>query len=223
MTPFCNKDANPHTTGFRFFAQGYWKDHLRGRPYHISALFVVDLHKFRRRGYGDQYRIFYDSLSKDPNSLANLDQDLPNYAQHVVPIHSLPEEWLWCETWCGNGTKPNAKTIDLCNNPLTKEPKLNQAGAAANVFPCRSVATAAVACRSRCTRHTRHQLLHHRRSEKALGCACEREASIVLSARATVVTLVVGRVGANITAPMSDAPGPPFTRAHSDWGAKTLH
>ena len=44
-----------------------------------------------------------------------------------VPIHSLPEEWLWCETWCGNGTKRNAKTIDLCNNPLTKEPKLNQA------------------------------------------------------------------------------------------------
>ncbi len=74
-----------------------------------------------------RYRIFYDSLSKDPNSLSNLDQDLPNYAQHVVPIHSLPEEWLWCETWCGNGTKPNAKTIDLCNNPLTKEPKLNQA------------------------------------------------------------------------------------------------
>ena len=79
MTPFCNKDANGDTTGFRFFAQGYWKDHLNGRPYHISALFVVDLHKFRRRGYGDQYRIFYDNLSKDPNSLANLDQDLPNY------------------------------------------------------------------------------------------------------------------------------------------------
>ena len=127
MTPFCNRDANKETEGFRFFAQGYWRDHLRGRPYHISALFVVDLHKFRRRGYGDQYRIFYDSLSKDPNSLANLDQDLPNYAQHVVPIHSLPESWLWCETWCGNQTKPEAKTIDLCNNPLTKEPKLNQA------------------------------------------------------------------------------------------------
>jgi len=127
MTPFCNRDANQDTTGFRFFAQGYWRDHLQGRPYHISALFVVDLYKFRRRGFGDQYRIFYDSLSKDPNSLSNLDQDLPNYAQHVVPIHSLPEEWLWCETWCGNASKPNAKTIDLCNNPLTKEPKLNQA------------------------------------------------------------------------------------------------
>jgi len=127
MTPFCSTDAQESTTGFRFFAQGYWRDHLRGRPYHISALFVVDLVKFRRRAYGDQYRIFYDSLSKDPNSLSNLDQDLPNYAQHVVPIHSLGEEWLWCETWCGNTSKPQAKTIDLCNNPLTKEPKLNQA------------------------------------------------------------------------------------------------
>ena len=81
----------------------------------------------RRRGYGDQYRVLYDNLSKDPNSLSNLDQDLPNYAQHVVPIHSLPEAWLWCETWCGNASRPAAKTVDLCNNPLTKEPKLNQA------------------------------------------------------------------------------------------------
>jgi len=60
MTPFCQADANPDTTGFRFFAQGcsrgpraghvqdtsmtrprhaagYWRDHLQGRPYHISA------------------------------------------------------------------------------------------------------------------------------------------------------------------------------------------
>ena len=51
-------------------------------------------------------------------------QDLPNYAQHMVPIFSLPQEWLWCESWCGNSTKPKAKTIDLCNNPMTKEPKL---------------------------------------------------------------------------------------------------
>jgi hypothetical protein len=66
-------------------------------------------------------------LSRDPNSLANLDQDLPNYAQHSVPIFSLPQEWLWCETWCSNDTKKAAKTIDLCNNPMTKEPKLDQA------------------------------------------------------------------------------------------------
>ena len=37
------------------------------------------------------------------------------------------QEWLWCETWCGNATKKHAKTIDLCNNPLTKEPKLDSA------------------------------------------------------------------------------------------------
>lgn len=37
------------------------------------------------------------------------------------------QEWLWCETWCGNHSKAAAKTIDLCNNPLTKEPKLTGA------------------------------------------------------------------------------------------------
>jgi hypothetical protein len=33
--------------GFQFWRQGYWADHLRGRPYHISALYVVDLQVFR--------------------------------------------------------------------------------------------------------------------------------------------------------------------------------
>lgn len=89
-----------------------------------SALYVVDLVKFRETAAGDNLRVFYETLSKDPNSLSNLDQDLPNYAQHQVPIFSLPQEWLWCESWCGNSTKSKAKTIDLCNNPMTKEPKL---------------------------------------------------------------------------------------------------
>ena len=26
-----------------------------------------------------------------------------------VPIRSLPEEWLWCEAWCGNASLPKAK------------------------------------------------------------------------------------------------------------------
>mmetsp|Transcript_11957 Transcript_11957/g.33653 ORF Transcript_11957/g.33653 Transcript_11957/m.33653 type:complete len:1727 (-) Transcript_11957:508-5688(-) len=124
-TPFC--DNNKDMDGYRFWNTGFWKDHLRGRPYHISALYVVDLQQFRKKAAGDQLRIIYDSLSKDPNSLANLDQDLPNYAQHQVKIKSLPQEWLWCESWCGNATKTAAKTIDLCNNPMTKEPKLQGA------------------------------------------------------------------------------------------------
>eukprot|EP00602_Paraphysomonas_sp_CaronLab_P013244 CAMPEP_0185040580 /NCGR_PEP_ID=MMETSP1103-20130426/38799_1 /TAXON_ID=36769 /ORGANISM="Paraphysomonas bandaiensis, Strain Caron Lab Isolate" /LENGTH=1608 /DNA_ID=CAMNT_0027579943 /DNA_START=104 /DNA_END=4931 /DNA_ORIENTATION=- len=124
-TPFC--DSRQETLGFQFWRQGYWADHLRGKPYHISALYVVDLQVFRQQAIGDKLRAVYDSLAKDPNSLANLDQDLPNYAQHVVPIHSLPQEWLWCETWCSEKSKKKAKTIDLCNNPLHKEPKLDMA------------------------------------------------------------------------------------------------
>ena len=41
---------------------------------HCSALYVVDLVKFRETAAGDQLRVFYETLSKDPNSLSNLDQ-----------------------------------------------------------------------------------------------------------------------------------------------------
>lgn len=32
---------------------------------------------------------------------------------HQVVIKSLPQEWLWCETWCDDASKVTAKTIDL--------------------------------------------------------------------------------------------------------------
>lgn len=124
-TPMCS--SRETTLGFQFWRGGFWEQHLRGKPYHISALYVVDLAKFRKDLVGDNLRATYQQLSADPNSLANLDQDLPNYAQHQVPIFSLPQEWLWCESWCSDDTKAAAKTIDLCNNPLHKEPKLNMA------------------------------------------------------------------------------------------------
>jgi len=124
-TPFC--DSNTDMEGFRFWKQGYWKNHLAGRKYHISALYVVDLVKFRQIAAGDRLRGQYQALSQDPNSLSNLDQDLPNNMIHQVPIFSLPQEWLWCETWCDKGSLATAKSIDLCNNPLTKEPKLDAA------------------------------------------------------------------------------------------------
>ncbi|KAJ1900071.1 killer toxin resistant protein, partial [Coemansia sp. IMI 209127] len=122
FTPFC--DDREEIDGYRFWKQGWWKDHLRGKPYHISALYVVDLKRFRQLAAGDRMRGQYQALSSDGNSLANLDQDLPNNMQHVVPIHSLPQDWLWCETWCSDEGLKRAKTIDLCNNPMTKEPKL---------------------------------------------------------------------------------------------------
>ncbi|XP_017806856.1 UDP-glucose:glycoprotein glucosyltransferase 2 isoform X2 [Papio anubis] len=59
-------------------------------------------------------------------------QDLPNDMIYQVAIKSLPQDWLWCETWCDDESKQRAKTIDLCNNPKTKEPKLK---AAARIVP----------------------------------------------------------------------------------------
>jgi UDP-glucose:glycoprotein glucosyltransferase len=38
--------------GFRFWKTGYWKEALRGRPYHISALYVIDLKRFRQLATG---------------------------------------------------------------------------------------------------------------------------------------------------------------------------
>ncbi|KAJ6788920.1 hypothetical protein PWT90_00131 [Aphanocladium album] len=125
FTPMC--DSRTEMEGFRFWKQGYWANYLRGRPYHISALYVVDLRRFREIAAGDRLRQQYQALSADPNSLANLDQDLPNHMQFQLPIHSLPQEWLWCETWCSDESQSKARTIDLCNNPETKEPKLDRA------------------------------------------------------------------------------------------------
>ncbi|XP_044293777.1 UDP-glucose:glycoprotein glucosyltransferase 2 isoform X1 [Varanus komodoensis] len=124
-TPFC--DSRKEMDGYRFWKSGYWASHLGKRKYHISALYVVDLKRFRKIAAGDRLRGQYQALSKDPNSLSNLDQDLPNNMIHQVAIKSLPQEWLWCETWCSDESKHKAKTIDLCNNPKTKEPKLEAA------------------------------------------------------------------------------------------------
>jgi hypothetical protein len=81
-TPFCS--SREDMDGFRFWKSGYWHGHLRGRSYHISALYVIDLVRFRQIAAGDQLREQYQQLSQDPNSLSNLDQDLPNFMIHQV-------------------------------------------------------------------------------------------------------------------------------------------
>jgi UDP-glucose:glycoprotein glucosyltransferase len=125
FTPMC--DSRTEMEGFRFWKQGYWKTYLKELPYHISALYVVDLQRFREVAAGDRLRGQYHALSADPQSLSNLDQDLPNHLQTMIPIKSLPQDWLWCETWCSDESLAQARTIDLCNNPMTKEPKLDRA------------------------------------------------------------------------------------------------
>lgn len=120
-------DDSHDMDGYRFWKSGYWKGFLRGRPYHISALYVVDLKRFRSITAGDVLREQYHALSADPNSLSNLDQDLPQVLMDHIPIHTLDQEWLWCETWCSTEWLHKAKTIDLCSNPKTHEAKLDRA------------------------------------------------------------------------------------------------
>lgn len=122
-------DDREETEPYRFWKQGFWKQFLgdKGFKYHISALYRVDLKRFRKTKLGDILRQQYQRLSANPENLSNLDQDLPNSLQSVVPIYSLPQDWLWCETWCSDESLASARTIDLCNNPLTKESKLDRA------------------------------------------------------------------------------------------------
>lgn len=54
-----------------------------------SALYVIDLDRFRQIAAGDRLRQHYQGLSADPNSLANLDQDLPNNMYKTLPIVSF--------------------------------------------------------------------------------------------------------------------------------------
>jgi len=129
-TPMCNGEDGDEMDAYRFWKRGFWEEHLKGRPYHISAFYIVDLQRFRALAAGDRLRVAYDQLSRDPGSLANLDQDLPNFVSTMpsgIPIHSLGPEWLWCDSWCDLGARSQAKVIDLCNNPLTREPKLESA------------------------------------------------------------------------------------------------
>lgn len=75
-------DDSEDMDGFRFWKQGYWRNYLRDLPYHISALYVVDLQRFRSVHAGDLLRRHYQKLTADKNSLANLDQDLPNHCMY---------------------------------------------------------------------------------------------------------------------------------------------
>ncbi|XP_013148392.1 PREDICTED: LOW QUALITY PROTEIN: UDP-glucose:glycoprotein glucosyltransferase [Papilio polytes] len=106
-------------------------------PLHVKKIIFVDADQIVRADlkelveldlagapYG--YTPFCDSR-KEMEGFSVLDQDLPNNMIHQVAIKSLPQEWLWCETWCDDKSKKQAKTIDLCNNPMTKEAKLSAA------------------------------------------------------------------------------------------------
>lgn len=126
FVPMC--ESKEDMNGYMFWKEGYWKSTLKDTyKYHISALYKVNLNRFRQMKAADELRHQYQRLSAVPGSLSNLDQDLPNSFQRVLPIYSLPQDYLWCDTWCSASSKNTAKNIDLCNNPKTKENKIDTA------------------------------------------------------------------------------------------------
>ncbi|KAL0236727.1 hypothetical protein PCE1_000125 [Barthelona sp. PCE] len=124
MTAFC--DTAPDMENFRFWKTGYWRSHLGNKPYHISALFLMDIIQLKQQASG-HLREVYQSMAGSKDSLSNLDQDLLNYPQNQLKVGTLPSNWLWCESWCAEDEKSKANVIDLCNNPKTKRSKLKQA------------------------------------------------------------------------------------------------
>jgi UDP-glucose:glycoprotein glucosyltransferase len=89
FTPIC--ESRPETAPFRFWKQGYWETILKeaGMLYHISALFAIELPKFRQMAAGDLLRSHYQLLAPDCGSLSDLDQDLPNFAQLTTVMRHL--------------------------------------------------------------------------------------------------------------------------------------
>ena len=73
-TPFC--DNNKDMDEYRFWKGGFWRDHLQGKPYHISALYLVDLKRFRQLAAGGSQRAH-----------VHMDQHLRAgpFVKHVLP------------------------------------------------------------------------------------------------------------------------------------------
>lgn len=77
---FCGTNISKHVArslnnAVFFLLRSSFLSSVCGTPFGVgSALYVVDLDKFRQMAAGDSFRVVYESLSRDPNSLANLDQ-----------------------------------------------------------------------------------------------------------------------------------------------------
>lgn len=130
MPPFCSgQNRNVKTKHLRYWeVKGkFWKSYLDTLSFHSSSLFLVDLLRFRTQGHGNIYRDTFNYVINNARNQVGSDQDFVNILQREVPIYTLQEEWLWCETWCSSASKKNAKVIDACVNPLLKMSKIDTA------------------------------------------------------------------------------------------------
>ncbi len=71
---------------------------------------VVDLARLRAAGAGDALRVLFEQQgANDDFTLAPLDQTLPSFAQHQFGVQALPQEWAWCQAWCGKAGKAQVR------------------------------------------------------------------------------------------------------------------
>ncbi|AET39847.1 Kre5p Ecym_5056 [Eremothecium cymbalariae DBVPG len=78
--------------GNGYWEEGYWKKFLGENNlkfYDFSSTFVVDMARYRDTQAGHYLRIHYQRLSSDINSLLNIDGDLANSLQLILPIRTL--------------------------------------------------------------------------------------------------------------------------------------
>ena len=83
--PMCGGNGEDDMDRFRFWKTGYWQEHLRGLPYHISALYVVDLQRFRAMAAGDHLRVVYDNLAKVRTHALRVARPRPSLAHLRCP------------------------------------------------------------------------------------------------------------------------------------------
>lgn len=105
-----SRQALPHLGALRRRPQALPPGQLSLCPHLASRLLPAHDCRPSQIAAGDRLRGAYQGFSQDPNSLANLDQDLPNVMQEQIPIHTLDPSWLWCATWCSAESLAVAKT-----------------------------------------------------------------------------------------------------------------
>ena len=55
-------DDNAEMEGFRFWKTGYWKEFLQGRPYHIRCIFVLSACDAKRAKYSHNSALYVVDL-----------------------------------------------------------------------------------------------------------------------------------------------------------------
>ncbi|KAG6918623.1 hypothetical protein DXG01_013034 [Tephrocybe rancida] len=87
-------DDNTDMEGFRFWKTGYWKEFLQGRPYHISALYVIDLVRFRQV-IGGRRKPYIQPLARRTNTIPRI-----YYEGNINNCLLTPTHWqIWIKIY----------------------------------------------------------------------------------------------------------------------------